>query len=105
IERVTIASEPRCVVLAANGEGDRPCRKIEQVAVNGCVINRQLIFTGVMQSNINSLPGPRAVLTEKAAEWIKRRGWVRVQQGIAQSWLAHFANGQVLSFVARVTET
>ena len=28
-----------------------------------------------------------------------------VQEGIAQPGLAHFADGQVLSFVARVTET
>ena len=58
-----------------------------------------------MQGNINSLPGRRGVLAEKATERIKRRGRICVQEGIAQPGLAHFANGQVLSFVAGVTET
>src|SRR6266699_1621760 len=58
-----------------------------------------------MQGDINGLSGSRAVLAEKATERIKRRGRICVEQGIAQSRLAHFANGQVLPFVARVTET
>src|SRR5882724_6263743 len=58
-----------------------------------------------MQSHINGLPGSRGVLAEKATERVKRRGRICVQQGVAQPGLAHFANGQVLSFVARVTET
>src|SRR5437870_1610243 len=58
-----------------------------------------------MQSHINSLPGSRGVLAEKATERIKRRGRIGVQQGIAQPRLADFANGQVLSLVAGITET
>ena len=51
------------------------------------------------------MPGRRGVLAEKATERIKRRVRICVQQSIAQPGLAHFANGQVLSFVAGVTET
>src|SRR6266576_3976096 len=57
-----------------------------------------------MQGHINGLPGSRAVLAEKATERIKCRGRICVQQGVAQPGLAHFANGQVLSLVAGVTE-
>src|SRR6478736_6388989 len=58
-----------------------------------------------MQGDIGSLPRRRGVLAEEATERIKRRLRICVQEGIAQPGLAHFANGQVLSFVARVTET
>src|SRR5437867_10271363 len=58
-----------------------------------------------MQSHINSLSGPRAVLTEKATERIKCRGRVCIQQGVAQPRLTHFANRDVLSLVARIAET
>src|SRR5262249_40451430 len=57
-----------------------------------------------MQCHINSLPRCAGVLVEKAAKRIKRRGRICIQQRIAQPGLARFANGQVLSFVARVTE-
>src|SRR6266550_3338904 len=57
-----------------------------------------------MQGHINGLPGSRGVLAEKATERIKCRGRICVQQGVAQPGLAHFANGQVLSLVAGVTE-
>ena len=50
------------------------------------------------------MPGSRAVLAEKATKRIKCRGRIGIQQGIAQSRLAHFANRQVLSLVAGVTE-
>src|SRR6267378_2469851 len=58
-----------------------------------------------MQGDIDSLPRRPGVLAEEAAERIKRRVRICVQEGIAQPGLAHFANGQVLPFVARVTET
>src|SRR6478609_7428217 len=45
IERVTIASESRRIVLAANGKGDRPGGKIEQVTVKSGIVYRQLILT------------------------------------------------------------
>src|SRR5262249_24978527 len=80
IERVTIPSKPRGIVLAADGKGDRPGGKIEQVAVNGCVINRQLNFTGVMQSNINSLPGPRAVYVTSASNWVSAEATERIKR-------------------------
>src|SRR5215471_16306709 len=53
IERITIAGKPRCVVLAADGKGDRSGGKVKQVAVEGGIVYRQLILTGVMQGNIN----------------------------------------------------
>src|ERR1700693_5649320 len=58
-----------------------------------------------MQGNVNSAPGGRSVLVEKATERIKGGGWICVQQGISQPGLAGFAYRQVLSLVARVTET
>ena len=88
IERVTIAIESRRVILAANGKGDRPGGKIEQVAVNSGVTYRQLIRTRVMESDINSCSGRRAVLAKKPTERIKRSGRICVQQGIAQPGLA-----------------
>src|SRR5215475_13979273 len=57
-----------------------------------------------MQCHIHSLPGSRAVLCEKATERIKRCSRVRIQQGVAQSGLAHFTNREVLAFVAGITE-
>src|SRR5215469_5577624 len=58
-----------------------------------------------MQCHINSLPRRRSVLAEKATKRIKCRGRVCIQQGIAQPRLTRFANGEVLAFIARVTET
>src|SRR6266404_1379279 len=58
-----------------------------------------------MQCDINPSPGHPAVWVEKATKRIKRRGRICIQQRIAQPGLAHFANGDVLSFVARVPET
>ena len=58
IERVTIASKSRRVVLAANGKRDRAGGKIEQVTVKGAV-DRQLILTRVMQGHINPAWLPR----------------------------------------------
>src|SRR4029077_20934409 len=58
-----------------------------------------------MQGNVNPAPGGRSVLVEKTTEGIKRRGRICVQQGVAQPGLAGFAYRQVLSLVARVTET
>src|SRR5207245_11340427 len=84
---------------------DRPGGKIEQGAIEGEVTYRQLLRTSVMESDINSCSGRGAVLVEKATEWIERSGRICVQQGIAQPGLARFANGEVLAFVTRVTET
>src|SRR5437762_2082210 len=58
-----------------------------------------------MQCHIDSLPGYRGVLAEKPTKGIKRRVWVCAEEGIAQPGLAHFADGEVLSLVERVTET
>src|SRR4029077_1399835 len=45
IECVTIAIESRRIVLAANGNGDWPGGKIEQVTVERGIVYRQLILT------------------------------------------------------------
>src|ERR1700752_111914 len=58
-----------------------------------------------MQGDIDSLSRRAAVLAEKAAERVKRCVPVCIQQRVSQSGLTYFANGQVLSFVAGVTET
>src|SRR6267143_5084773 len=58
-----------------------------------------------MQCDINPSPGHPGVWVEKATKRIKRRGRICVEQRVAQSRLANFADGQVLPFVARVTET
>src|SRR6266436_1429750 len=58
-----------------------------------------------MQCDINPSPGHPAVWVEKATKRIKRRGRICIQQRIAQPGLAHFADGDVLPFVARVPET
>src|SRR4029077_7559904 len=49
--------------------------------------------------------GRRGVLAEKPTERIKCSGRICVQQGIAQPGLAPFPNGEIPSFVARITET
>src|SRR4029453_2352016 len=53
VKRIAIAGEPRRVVLATDREGDRPRGKIKQVAVEGQVTYRELIFTGILQVPIN----------------------------------------------------
>src|SRR5262249_15527989 len=58
-----------------------------------------------MQGDVNLLPGRLGVVGIDIQERIKRRGWIAVQKRLAQSGLADLANGQVLSFVPRVTET
>src|SRR5215471_16849962 len=58
-----------------------------------------------MQGDIDCLPRRTGVLAEEATERIKRRLRICVQQGSAQPGLARFADGQVLPFIARVTET
>src|SRR5262249_1879976 len=58
-----------------------------------------------MQCDIDSLPRRSGVLAEKATKWIKGGGRICIQQGIAQPGLADFANGQILSFIAGITET
>ena len=57
IERITIAGKPRRIVFAAYGEGDRPRGKVKQVAIDDAIVDRQLILTRVMQSNISCFPG------------------------------------------------
>src|SRR5262249_11063209 len=79
IERITIAGKPRRVVFAAYRKGDRSGRKVKQVAVEGGIVDRQLILTGVMQGNISSCSGRRGVLAEKASKRIKRRCWIGIQ--------------------------
>src|SRR5437868_11140082 len=58
-----------------------------------------------MQCDIDLSPGHSGVLVEKPTEWIKRCVWICGQQCVPQPGLAHFANGQVLSLIARITET
>src|SRR5215471_2896572 len=105
IERITIASKPRRVVLAANGKRDRTSGKIKQIAVECEVPQRQLIRTRVMEVNINLCVGRQGVSVEKASERIKRRGWICIQQRIAQPGLTNLAHGDVLPLVERITET
>ena len=57
-----------------------------------------------MQGDINSASG-RGVVAIAIQEWIKRRGWVRVQERVPQSGLAGFADGQILPLVPGITET
>ena len=58
-----------------------------------------------MQGNVNPLPGCGRVHAVDAQERVKRGGRIGTQQRVSQSGLAHFANGQVLSFVPGITET
>src|SRR5215510_11243784 len=58
-----------------------------------------------MQGDIDCLPRRTCVLAEEATERIKRCLRICVQKGSTQPGLAHFADGQVLPFVARITET
>src|SRR6266550_2073242 len=57
-----------------------------------------------MQGDVNSAPGRLSVVGSKIQEGIKRCGRVRIQEGVPQSRLADFANGQVLPLVPGVTE-
>ena len=79
IERITIALQSRCVVLTANGKGNRTGGKIKQVAVERGVIQGQLIGAGIVQGDINSGSGRGRVRAKEAKEGIKRRGRVRIQ--------------------------
>src|SRR5262245_35313953 len=58
-----------------------------------------------MQCDINSLPGRSGVWVEESAKRIKCCGWVRIEQRVPQPRLAGFADGEVLPFVPRITET
>src|SRR5262249_35609679 len=57
-----------------------------------------------MQGDINLLPGQLRVVALQIQERIKRRGRVRTEESGAQSGLAGFVNGQVLSFVPGISE-
>ena len=105
IERITIAGKSRRVVFAANGKRDRTTGKIKQIAVECQVTYRQLIVTRVMQVNINVCVGRQRVSVEKPSERIERRGWICIQQRIAQPGLTNLADRDVLSLVDRITET
>src|SRR6267154_6016168 len=105
IERITIARKSRRVVLAANGKRDRTSGKIKQIAVECQVTYRQLIRTRVMQVNINACVGRQGISVEKTSERIERRGWICIQQRIAQPGLSNLADRDVLSLVDRITET
>src|SRR5436190_9729863 len=58
-----------------------------------------------MQRHINLLPGQPCVMASEIQERINCCGRVRIQERLPQSGLAHFANGQVLSFVPGIAET
>src|SRR5439155_25153866 len=105
IERITIARKSRRVVFAADGKRDRTSRKIKQISVKGQITYRQLIRTRVMQGNINACVGRQGISVKKTSERIERRGWICIQQRIAQPGLANLADRDVLAFVDRITET
>src|SRR5438128_8299799 len=65
----------------------------------------QLELAGVMQCNINPANRGFSVATEESKERIKRRGWVRTQQRVPQSRLAHIAYRQILPLIPGITET
>src|SRR5205814_7302818 len=65
----------------------------------------QLELAGVMQCNINPANRGFSVATEESKERIKRCGWVRIQQRLPQSRLAHVAYRQILPLIAGITET
>src|SRR6266446_5748707 len=65
----------------------------------------QLELAGVMQCNINPANRGFSVATEESKERIKRRGWVRTQQSVPQSRLAHVAYRQILPLIPGITET
>src|SRR6266496_3587895 len=58
-----------------------------------------------MQGDVNGLPGQLGVVGVEIQERIKRRGGICAQERVPQSGLADFADGQILPFVPRVTET
>src|SRR6266481_5358951 len=58
-----------------------------------------------MQVDVNSAPGRLGVVGSEIQERIKCGSRVCIQQRLPQSRLADFADGQVLSFISRVTET
>src|SRR5438552_16479506 len=58
-----------------------------------------------MQVNINVCVGRQGISVEKTSERIERRGWICVQQRIAQPGLTNLADRDVLSLVDRITET
>src|SRR5439155_21179172 len=78
IERVTIARKSRRVVLAANGKGDWPGGKIKQIADKSEVTYGQLKFAGVMQGDVNGLPGRLGVVGMEIQERIECGGWIRI---------------------------
>ena len=81
------------MVFGAERNADRSGRKIEQLAVNLGIPERQLKGASVMQVDKNPVIGRRRVSTPKAQERIKRRGRVRIQQRRTQPRLADFAYG------------
>src|SRR5438045_1272058 len=58
-----------------------------------------------MQCNINPANRGFSVAASETKEWIKGRGWVRIQQGLPQSRLAHIAYRQILPLIPGITET
>src|SRR6266550_5488921 len=105
IQGVTIARPSRRVILTANREGDRPGRKIEEVAVVGEIAYRQLVFARVMQVDVNSAPGRLGVVGIEIQERIKCSSWIRIQKSVPQSRLTYFADGQILPLIPRITKT
>ena len=88
VQRVTITIEPRRIIFAANRERDRPGGKIEQVAVNGRIVNWQLIFAGILQVHIDPGSGRPCIMGIEIHEGIKRCGRIRIQQRVPQPGLA-----------------
>ena len=105
VEHVSIARPSRRVILTANREGDRPGGKIEEVAVNGEIAYRQLVFARVMQVNINLGSGRLGVVGVEIQERIKCSSWIRIQKSFPQSRLTYFADGQILPLIPRITKT
>src|SRR5207253_4151440 len=92
------------MILAADRKRHWSRRKIKQIAINRGVIQWQLKGGRVMQIDISSGYRRIRVATKYTHEWIKGRGRVRIQQRVSQTRLTDLTSGQVLSYVASVTE-
>ena len=103
--RVGIVPPPLPTVLEPEREGDRPGGKIEQIAVDSEISQRQLKLAGVMQGNIDPANGGLAVATEESQEGIKRCSRIGIQQRFAQARLAHHATKEIFLVIPGITKT
>ena len=99
VQRIRFAIPPLTVIFAADRERNRPRGKIEQVAVNRGIVQRQFICGGVMQVNIHCGPGRSRIMASKIQERIKCCCRVCAQQRLSQAGLADLSNRQLRAFV------